>query len=95
MIPKDQQSRKVLEEEPNEDLIWALHVDGASNSQGSSAGLILTNWKGIIIKFALYFTFKVSNNQAKYEALLASLKVAKELGMKRLKVFIDFQLVAK
>ena len=28
--------------------------------------------------------FKTSNNQAKYEALLASLKLTKELGVQRL-----------
>ena len=26
---------------------WVLHIDGASNAQGSGAGLILTNSKGL------------------------------------------------
>lgn len=75
------------------DLIWVFHVDGAFNSQGYGIGLILTNSKGVLIEYALQFTFKASNNQAKHEALLANLKIAKELGVKRLKVFIDSKLV--
>lgn len=73
--PKDQQA-KGLEEELNGDLIWVLNVDRASNLQGSDASLILTNSE-VVTEYALQFAFKASNNQAKYEALLASLKVAK------------------
>ena len=32
--------------------IWKLSVDGASNAQGSGAGLILTSPEGIDIKYA-------------------------------------------
>ena len=37
--------------------------------------------------------FKASNNQAKYEALLTGLRLAKELGVWRLTIKGDFQLV--
>ena len=37
--------------------------------------------------------FKTSNNQAEYEALLASLRLAKELGVRRLTIKGDSQLV--
>lgn len=70
-------------------------MDGASNSQGNDAGLILTNLKGVVTKYALRFAFEASNNQAKYEALLAGLRVVKELKTKRVKVFIDSQLVVR
>ena len=33
--------------------IWKLFVDGASNAQGSGAGLILTSPEGIDIEYAL------------------------------------------
>ena len=56
---------------------WILHVDGASNLQGYGAGFILSNSKGVITKYALYFSFKISNNQAKYEALITKVKMAK------------------
>lgn len=88
-IPEDQQAKKRLEEELNEDLIWVLQMDRASNSQSSNVGPILTNSKGIVTKYALWFTFKASNNQAEYKSLIIGLKVAKELDIKKLKVFTD------
>lgn len=59
----------------------------------SCTGLILTNLKGVIIEYASHFTCKASNNQAEDEALLAGSRMAKELGVKRLKIFVDSQLV--
>ena len=44
--------------------IWKLSVDGASNVQGSGAGLILTSPEGIDIEYALSFGFHASNNEA-------------------------------
>lgn len=64
-------------------------MDGASNFQESGASLILTNFEGVVIEYALHFSFRVTNNQAEYEALMARLKIAKELGVKSLKVFTD------
>ncbi|XP_072056333.1 uncharacterized protein [Arachis hypogaea] len=59
---------------PNEDTEnWVLFVDGASNPQGSGAGILLQNPKGVIIEHSLRFSFKASNNQAEYEALIAGL----------------------
>ncbi|XP_073112259.1 uncharacterized protein [Elaeis guineensis] len=72
---------------------WVLHIDGASNAQGIGASLILTNSEGVVTKYALRFDFKVSNNQAEYETLLVSLKMAKELEIDSLKVFTDSQLI--
>ena len=54
--------------------IWRLSVDGAANSQGSSAGLILTSPYGIDVEYALRFGFQASNNEAEYEAVIAGLK---------------------
>ncbi|XP_073118006.1 uncharacterized protein [Elaeis guineensis] len=67
--------------------VWVLHIDGASNTQGSGADLILINFEGMVIEYAIRFNFKVSNNQAEYETLLAGLRIAKELDIDNLKVF--------
>lgn len=64
-------------------------MDGASNFQESGVGLILTNSKGVVIEYALHFSFRAINNQAEYDALLAGLKIAKEFGVKSLRIFID------
>ena len=44
---------------------------------------------GVSIKQSLRFTFKTSNNQVEYKALLAGLKLAKELGVQRLVIKED------
>ena len=72
---------------------WVLHIDGASNAQGSGVGFLLTNSEGVVTEYALRFNFKASNNQAEYEALLAGLRVVKELGIDSLRVFSDSQLI--
>lgn len=60
-------------------------MDGASNANGSGAGLILTNLEGEDIQYALCFGFPSTNNKAKYETLSASLTIAKELKVQHLK----------
>ena len=70
-----------------------LHVDGASNLKGSGADLILASLEGVVTEYALRFNFNTSNNSAEYEASIAGLKMAKEFGIKRLKVFTDSQLI--
>lgn len=52
------------------------------------------NLEGVVAMYALYFLFKVTNNQYEYEALLARLKLAKKLGVRHLRFFTDSQLVA-
>ncbi|XP_072094212.1 uncharacterized protein [Arachis hypogaea] len=60
------------QEEKNSD--WNLFVDGASNPQGSGAGILLKGPEGINLEHSLRFSFKASNNQAEYEALIAGLR---------------------
>ncbi|KAM1042360.1 hypothetical protein ACFX13_032147 [Malus domestica] len=45
------------------------------------------------MEYALHFKFKASNNEAEYEALLAGLRLAKHLGVKRIDIFNNSQLV--
>ena len=75
--------------------IWKLFVDGASNAQGSGAGLILTSPEGINIEYALRFGFQASNNEAEYEAVIASLNLAHSLEVDQLEVCSDSQLVVR
>jgi hypothetical protein len=58
---------------------WTLSVDGASNIRGSGAGVVLEGPDGVLIEQSLRFAFKASNNQAEYEALIAGMKLAKEM----------------
>ncbi|KAM2201169.1 hypothetical protein ACFX1R_001027 [Malus domestica] len=72
---------------------WSLYVDGLSNQQGCGAGLVLTTPNKVAIEYALRFKFKASNNEAEYEALIVGLRLAKHLGVKRIDIFSDSQLV--
>ena len=75
--------------------VWKLSVDGASNAQGSGSGLILTSPEGIDIEYALRFGFHTSNNEAEYEAVIASLNLAHSLEVDQLEVYNDSQLVVR
>ena len=72
---------------------WLLSVDDSSNQQGSGAGIVLEGPNGVLIEQALHFTFKASNNQAEYEALIAGMLLAKEMGARNLLVKSDSQLI--
>ena len=50
-------------------------MDGASNAQGSGARMILSGPDNFYTEYALRFSFKATNNQAEYEALLIGLKL--------------------
>ncbi|KAK2373754.1 hypothetical protein QL285_074768 [Trifolium repens] len=74
-------------------LPWNLSVDGASNIRGSGVGVVLEGPDGVLIEQSLRFAFKASNNQAEYEALIAGMKLAREMEVTDLRAKSDSQLV--
>ncbi|GJQ94070.1 reverse transcriptase domain-containing protein [Tanacetum coccineum] len=73
---------------------WILFTDGSSCTDGSGAGLILTNLEGMEFTYALRFRFDATNNEAEYEALIAGLRIAEQMGVKNLQANVDSRLVA-
>jgi probable phosphoglycerate mutase len=75
----------------------SLDFDGAFNLPGAGAGAVFTSPSGDKLFCAVQLCFKpehkVSNNIAEYEGLLAGLRAANALGIKRLIVKRDSQLV--
>ncbi|GJX56497.1 reverse transcriptase domain-containing protein [Tanacetum coccineum] len=63
-------------------------------TDGSGAGLILTNPEGMEFTYALRFRFDATNNEAEYEALIAGLRIAEQMGVKNLQANVDSRLVA-
>jgi len=53
-----------------------MHVNGSSNTRGADVGIILESLGGVLIEQSLNFTLKTSNNQAKYDAIVAGLHLA-------------------
>ena len=68
-------------------------MDRSSNQQGSGTGVILQGPNGLLIEQAIRFSFKASNNQAEYEALIAGMLLAKEMDAKSLLAKSDSLLV--
>ncbi|GJT42110.1 reverse transcriptase domain-containing protein [Tanacetum coccineum] len=94
-------------ERPNDDLLdtlmedkeelpdpWILFTDGSSCIDGSGADLIITNPKGMEFTYALRFRFNTTNNEAEYEALIADLRIAEQMGVRNLQANVDSRLVA-
>ena len=69
--------------------VWKLSVDGATNAQGSGAGLILNSPEGVDVKYALRFWFPTSNNEPEYEAVIAGLNLAYSIEVEQLEVCSD------
>jgi ribonuclease HI len=72
---------------------WVMYFDGSLKLWGAGAGVLLISPKGEQLKYVLQIFWKVSNNEAEYEALLHGLRLAISLGIKRLLVYGDSAVV--
>ncbi|XP_076924710.1 uncharacterized protein LOC143587251 [Bidens hawaiensis] len=73
---------------------WKLYTDGASNEEGSGVGLILVCPEGIELTYAIRLSFPSTNNEAEYESLLAGLRIARGLRVRKVQAHVDSLLVA-
>ena len=55
--------------------------------------MVLINLDMEVLRFALRFEFKASNNEAEYEALIVGLELAKRLRVENLHIHCDSQLI--
>ena len=75
-----------------------MYFDGAFSLQGAGAGVLLVAPTGEHLKYVIqmHFPREMSmNNAAEYERLLTGFKIAADLGIKKLIVRGDSQLVVK
>jgi ribonuclease HI len=72
---------------------WVMYFDSSLKLEGAGAGVLLISPKGEQLKYILQIFWKVSNNEAEYEALLHGLHLAISLGIKRLLVYGDSAVV--
>nr|GEW58383.1 retrovirus-related Pol polyprotein LINE-1 [Tanacetum cinerariifolium] len=56
---------------------------------GSGDGLILTSLEGTKFTYALRFEFDATNNESEYEALIAGIRIAEQMGIKNLQTHVD------
>jgi ribonuclease HI len=72
---------------------WMMYFDGSLKLEGAGAGVLLISPKGEQLMYILQIFWKVSNNEAEYEAPLHGLRLAISLGIKRLLVYGDSTMV--
>nr|GEW25907.1 reverse transcriptase domain-containing protein [Tanacetum cinerariifolium] len=92
--PEEDSTDTPIEEEGMLPEPWILYTDGSSCTDGSRAGLIVTNPEGMKFNYALRFRFNSTNNEPEYEALIAGLRIAEQMGVKTLQENVDSRLVA-
>ncbi|GKB60123.1 reverse transcriptase domain-containing protein [Tanacetum coccineum] len=74
--PEEESSDELMIEPEELPEPWTLFTDGSSCIDGSGAGLIITNSERVEFTYAMRFKFEATNNEAEYEALIASLRIA-------------------
>jgi ribonuclease HI len=73
--------------------LWTMFFDGSLMKTGAGAGLLFILPLGKHLRYVLRLHFPASNNVAEYEALVNGLRIAIELGVRRLDARGDSQLV--
>ena len=68
-------------------------MDGASSTVRANARIVIITSEGIRLEHSFKLGFKTSNNEAKYEAPIAGLKTAFDLGARDMEVYLDSRLV--
>ena len=72
---------------------WMMYFDGSLMKKGTDVGLVFVSPLGVRMRYMVDIHFPSSNNVAEYEALINGLRIAIELGIRRLDVRGDSQLV--
>jgi ribonuclease HI len=71
---------------------WIMYFDGSVMKEGASVGLVFISPQGVRMEYMVRLHFPASNNAAEYEALINGLRIAVELGIKRLEIRGDSEL---
>ena len=73
--------------------LWEVYTDEASNRKGAGIRIVLITSKKLIMEKSLRLGFLATNNEAKYETLLAGVAMVKQLGEEAMKLYSDSRLV--
>ena len=77
--------------------VWSLYCDGASRGNPGEAGagaVLIDAFGDIRVQYGEYLG-QATNNVAEYQALLLGLTMAQNLGVKKIKVFADSELLVR
>ena len=55
-------------------------MDGSTSQNGAGVGISMTGPRGERLNYSIQLLFPITNNAAEYEAMIAGLNLAKEVG---------------
>ena len=64
--------------------LWTMYFDGSLMKTGAGTDLLFISPLGKYVRYVIRLHFPASNNMAEYEALVNGLRIAVELGVRRL-----------
>jgi ribonuclease HI len=73
--------------------LWTMYFDGSLMKTGAGVGLLFVSPLEKHVRYVIRLHFPASNNMAEYKALVNGLRIAVELGVRRLDARGDSQLV--
>ena len=65
---------------------WMIYFDRSLMKKGTDAGFVFVSPLGVRMRYMVRLHFPSSNNTVEYEALINGLRIAIELGIRRLDV---------
>ncbi|VFQ71294.1 unnamed protein product [Cuscuta campestris] len=72
--------------------LWEVHSDGSCTKDGSGGGAVLTSSEGFKAYHSFKFTFRATNNEAEYEALIGGIQIALFMKIKHIRLKSDSKL---
>ena len=73
--------------------LWSIHMDRSSNQHSGGADVVILIPEGDKIECMIRLDFPTTNNEAEYEALAASLDLAKAAGDVNMIIHCDSQVI--
>jgi hypothetical protein len=76
-----------------ENFVWKMYFDGACSKEGFGTGIVFISPTQEAIPMSYKLEFYTTNNISEYETLLLGLKASKDMGIDKLSVFGDSELI--
>jgi hypothetical protein len=75
--------------------VWNIFFNGASSSEGAGVGVVFVSPCQETISLSYKLEFEATNNVVEYEALVLGLRDAKEIGIEKVTMFGDAELIVQ
>lgn len=66
--------------------LWVVSIDSSSTEKHNGARVVLSTLEGREFKYAIRMRFRATNNEIEYEAVIAGLTIASELGTESIEI---------